>query len=431
MIKRNTLIAINNVRHFYHKGSGGDFLVLDNINLNLYEDEIVCLLGRSGSGKSTLMRSISGLIQPTEGNITMQGQPLLGSREGIAMVFQSFALFPWMSVLENVEIGLQAQNINPAECRRRSLKAIDLIGLDGYEGVYPRELSGGMQQRVGLARALVVKPLLLLMDEPFSALDVLTAEILRADLLDLWIEGQMTIKAILMVTHNIEEAVLMADRILLFGSNPGRIIDEIVVTLPQPRNRLTPEFRALVDDLYEKMTLKDSRSLKKEGLFPGMGIGMALPHISSNVLQGFMETIASNYNGRADLPQLAEVLNMDAGEILKIAETLQLFRFCELESGDVCLTSQGIKCAAESIEERKKIFCDHLQKYVPLAAYIRNVLDTHPDHSASISQFRDKIETYIPSSSAQEALKAVTSWARYAELFMYDEKSEKFFLEEP
>ncbi len=429
MINSNVLVELNNVRHCFRKGSGGDFLVLNNINLKLYEDEITCLLGRSGSGKSTLIRSICGLIQPTEGTITIQGKPLEASRKGIAMVFQSFALFPWMNVLENVAIGLQAHNINSKECRERALSAIDLVGLDGYEGVFPNELSGGMQQRVGLARALVVKPLLLLMDEPFSALDMLTSEILRADLLDIWIEGQMSTKSILMVSHNIEEAVLMADRIVLFGSNPGHIIEEVIVSLSHPRNRLTPEFRALVDDLYEKMTLKNSRNSKKEGFFAGMGIGMALPYISSNILQGFIEAIAANYTGQVDLPQLAEKLNMDAGEILKIAEILQLFRFCELGGGDLHLTQQGKKFAAGTIEERKKIFRDHLEKYVPLAAHILHVLEETEDHSASINQFRDKIENYIPSLSAQEALKAVTSWARYAELFMYDEKSEKFFLE--
>ncbi len=431
MLNRNSLVEISKVRHFYHKGSGGNFLVLDDINLTLYEDEIVCLLGRSGSGKSTLLRSISGLLKPSEGNITIQGMPLLGSSEGIAMVFQSFALFPWLTVLENVEIGLQAQNIKPDECRRRALAAIDLIGLDGFENAYPRELSGGMQQRVGLARALVVKPLLLLMDEPFSALDILTAEILRTDLLDLWIEGQMTIKSILMVTHNIEEAVLMADRILIFGSNPGQIIDEIVVTLPHPRNRLAPDFRALVDVIYDKMISKDSRTPGKTGLFVGMGIGMVLPYTSSNLLQGFMETVASVHKGQADLPQLSVSLNMDDGEILKIAEILQLFRFCELESGDVKLTAKGIKFAGETIDERKKIFREHLQKYVPLAAHIRHVLDERSDHAAPMSQFREEIDNYMPSASAEETLRAVISWARYAELFAYDEQTGKFSLEEP
>lgn len=427
MLNRTPLVEITDVGHSYNKGKGGDFLVLDNINLNLYEDEIVCLLGRSGSGKSTLMRSIAGLIKPTQGTITMQGKPLAQSRDAISMVFQTFSLFPWLTVLENVEIGLKAHNVNPEECQRRSRLAIDLIGLEGYENVYPRELSGGMQQRVGLARALVVKPLLLLMDEPFSALDILTAEILRADLLDLWIEGQMSIKSILMVTHNIEEAVLMADRILIFGAHPGHIMDEIVVTLPHPRNRLAPEFRALVDEMYEKMMTHDKKSLK-EGMFPGMGIGMALPYISSNTLQGFMETMASSFKGKAELSELVDELNIDSRMVFQIAEVLQLFRFCELEMAEVHFTAQGKYFVNETMEERKKIFKAHLQKHIPLAAHILHALESDSDHSVEMSEFQSEIEQHIPVEAAEEALKAVTSWARFAELFMYDEQTKRFFL---
>jgi len=268
------------------------------------------------------------------------------------------------------------------------------------------------------------------MDEPFSALDVLTAEILRMDMLDLWIEGRMTTQSILMVTHNIEEAVLIADRIIILGSNPGHIIDEIPVTLSHPRNRMALDFRNLVDTLYDKMTLKDEKRPGKGGYFPGIGIGMALPHISSNILQGFIETVASNYNGLTDLPQLAMALSMDDEEILKIAETLQLFRFCELDGGDVRLTPKGLKFAAGSIDERKKMFREHLEKYIPLAAHIRHILNESSDHSELIDHFREEIEKHMPEASAEETLKTVTSWARYAELFAFDEQAGKFYLEE-
>lgn len=431
MQKQQVVVQVENLSHSYSKGSGGDFLVLDNINLILYEDEIVCLLGRSGAGKSTLLRTISGLIQPTAGKITMQNTPMTGPRKGLAMVFQNFALFPWLTVLENVELGLEAQHVVLAERHRQALKAIDLIGLDGYESAYPRELSGGMQQRVGLARALVVKPFLLLMDEPFSALDVLTAEILRADLLDLWIEGQMTIKSILMVTHNIEEAVLMADRILLFSSNPGHIIGEIPVSMPQPRNRLSPDFRALVDSIYEKLTATDQKLTGKQEIFSGLGIGMVLPHITTNIMQGFIESLATMYNGKADLPTLSETfhVNEEDGGILRIAETLQLFRFCEVDGADVCLTSKGKEFAAGNIDERKKLFHDHLQTYIPLAARIRSVLDERHDHTASGNRFRDEIEDYMPEESAEATMKTIIAWARYAELFAYNEKTGKLYLE--
>ncbi|HSX20160.1 MAG TPA: nitrate/sulfonate/bicarbonate ABC transporter ATP-binding protein [Gammaproteobacteria bacterium] len=428
---KNPLVEVKNLRHSYPKGSGGDFLVLDNINLSLYEDEIVCLLGRSGSGKSTLLRCMSGLIRPSEGSVTMQNVPLDGPRSGIAMVFQSFALYPWLTVLENVELGLEAQRVAPDESKRRASKAIDLIGLDGSESAYPRELSGGMQQRVGLARALVVKPNLLLMDEPFSALDVLTAEILRADLLDLWIEGQLTIQSIVMVTHSIEEAVFMADRVVLFGANPGRIIDEINITMPQPRNRLSPEFRALVDDIYDKMIEKSILVPSKESRFAGTGIGMVLPYVSTNILQGFIETLFTVYNGSADLPKIAETLVTDGagGEVLIIAETLQLFRFCELDGADVHLTPKGAEFAAGNIDQRKKIFHDHLRAYIPLAARIRSVLEERKDHMAPFSRFRDEIEDYMPDDAAEETMKTVISWARYAELFAYNEQTGKLYIE--
>jgi NitT/TauT family transport system ATP-binding protein len=250
----SALVDVRSLRQIYHKGGASDLLVLDDVSLALRHNEIVALLGRSGCGKSTLLRIIAGLMPPTSGSVTIAGREVNGPAAEVAMVFQTFALFPWLTVLENVEIGLEAQGIAPNLRHKRALGAIDLIGLDGYESAYPKELSGGMRQRVGLARALVVHPKVLLMDEAFSALDVLTAETLRTDLLDLWCEGRMPISSILMVTHNIEEAVLMSDRILVFASNPGHIRAEIKVDLPMPRSRLDPKFRQLVDDIYALMT---------------------------------------------------------------------------------------------------------------------------------------------------------------------------------
>jgi NitT/TauT family transport system ATP-binding protein len=426
---KTPLIEVKDVRHYFNKGSGGEFVVLDNINLTLYEDEIVCLLGRSGAGKSTLLRIISGLIEPSEGTITIQGEPATSKVDDISMVFQHFALFPWLTVLQNVELGLEAQKLNRDELQARALKAIDLIGLDGYEQSYPRELSGGMQQRVGLARALVVKPLVLLMDEPFSALDVLTEEILRADLLDLWIEGQLNIKSILSVTHNIEEALLMADRILIFGSNPGRIISELSINMVQPRNRLAPDFRALVDHIYSIMTTKDENYVQKTGIFPGTGIGMVLPTISTNVLQGFMETLQSVYNGKADLPALSETLGNTDMEIIKIAEVLQLLRLCELTNGDVTVTVKGKTFAEGDIDERKKMFREHLLAYIPLATHIKNVLDDRVDHTAPESRFLDELEDFMPTENANMTLKTIIGWGRYAELFAFNDQTGRLYLE--
>src|SRR5438128_479528 len=247
------LLEVHSIRQAFPKPDGSQLLVLDDLNLELAEGQIVGLLGRSGSGKSTLLRLIAGLARPTGGTITYLGQPVMAPAPGIAMVFQSFALFPWMTVLANVQLGLEALGLPQAEIRRRALAAIDLIGLDGYESAYPRELSGGMRQRVGFARALVAHPNILLMDEPFSALDVLTAETLRTDFLELWREGKLPIKGVILVTHNIKEAALMCDRILVFSTNPGRIVSEINVDLVHPRDRLDPAFRELVERIYVEL----------------------------------------------------------------------------------------------------------------------------------------------------------------------------------
>ena len=427
---RNALVSVEHVRHFYKRGASSNLLVLEDVDLTMYDNEIVALLGRSGSGKSTLLRIVSGLMPPSSGEISIDGQRVNGPADGLAMVFQTFALFPWLTVQENVELGLEAQGVAPEERRKRALAAIDLIGLDGFETAYPKELSGGMRQRVGLARALVVNPKLLLMDEPFSALDVLTAETLRTDLLDLWCEGRMPIRGILLVTHNIEEAVLMSDRILVFSSNPGRVIAEIRVTLPQPRNRVDPAFRALVDDIYARMTAKAAPA--REGLFPGTGISMSLPHVSTNTLAGLIETLAEPpFNGRADLPLLAERVQMEVDELFHAAETLQLLRFAELAEGDIQLNEAGRRFANTGTDERKAQFAQHLVTYVPLAAHIKHILEERPSHRASIIRFQDELEDSMPEEDAEMTLHTVINWARYAEVLAFDGESGMVSLDNP
>jgi NitT/TauT family transport system ATP-binding protein len=425
------LVEVKNVRHLYGKPSDGDLLVLDDVNLSLAGHEIVGLLGRSGSGKSTLLRSIAGLISPTAGEIDFATNPDRGGPVTVSMVFQSFALFPWLTVQKNVELGLEAKRV-PAEVRRqRALAAIDLIGLDGFENAYPKELSGGMRQRVGLARALVVDPDILLMDEPFSALDVLTAETLRTDLLDLWCEGRMQIKSILIVTHNIEEAVLMCDRILVFSSNPGRIISEIKVDLPQPRNRQDPRFRKLVDEIYTRMTQRGAAETRRsDGLFPGVGIGMLLPQVSTNTLAGLMEAVAAEpFKGRADLPELAQTLHYEADELFPVGETLQLMRFAELEGGDIRLTSAAKRYVDADVDARKQLFRQHLLNYVPLAGYVHRELEKDPSHEIPGRRIRDELEELMSPDYAEETIRSLVTWARYAEAFAYDEDSDLFFLE--
>jgi len=428
--RSSVLIDLRNVCRSFPTGSGEDLLVLEKVDLTIRAGEMVGLLGRSGSGKSTLLRIIAGLIAPSSGEAECRGEAIKGPPNGVAMVFQSFALFPWLTVLQNVELGLEALGIDDAERRTRALAAIDLIGLDGFESAYPKELSGGMRQRVGFARALVVHPDLLLMDEPFSALDVLTAETLRTDLIDLWIEGRLPIKSILMVTHNIEEAVLMCDRILVFSSNPGRVAAEYKVDLPHPRNRLDPAFRQLVDTLYARMTLREATTLPTG--IQGFGVGMVLDHVSSNVLSGLIETLAGPpYNGHADLPVLAGQLQLEADEILHLGESLQLLRFAQLSEGDLMLTDAGKRFAILETDARKKLFAEHSLNYVPVMGLIKRVLDERPSHVAPAARFRNELEDYMSEEYADETLRTIVSWARYGELFAYDEQSETFSLENP
>ncbi|WP_297495132.1 AAA-associated domain-containing protein [Acidocella sp.] len=425
------LVTIRNCRQAYHKEASADLVVLDDVDLTLNEGEIVALLGRSGSGKSTLLRIVAGLLKPTSGEVKWRGKDLKGPAEGVAMVFQSFALFPWLTVQENVQIGLEALGVGRDDREERSEEAIDLIGLGGYDTAYPKELSGGMRQRVGLARALVVHPDLLLMDEPFSALDVLTAETLRTDLIDLWMEGKLPVKSILIVTHNIEEAVLLADRILVFSSNPGRVAHELKIPFPHPRNRFDPAFRKKVDDIYGIMTRRAAAAVQAPAATPPTGFATPLHPVSTNLMSGLLETLsAPPYDGRADLPALAAALQFEVDELLPLGETLQLLGFALLEEGDLILTDMGRKFADAETEDRKKIFGDALRAHVPLINAIRAVIDQRGNHRASSLRFLDELEDHMSPEYATETLRAVISWGRYAEIFEYDEEAQQFGLEE-
>ncbi len=428
-IERKEILSVRNVRRGFDKSSG-ELLVLEDVNLCLKEGEIVGLLGRSGSGKSTLLRIIAGLIRASAGDVIYNGAPVNGPAPGVAMVFQTFALFPWLTVLQNVEAGLRALGVPAAEMRKRALAAIDLIGLDGFESAYPRELSGGMRQRVGFARALVVNPNILLMDEPFSALDVLTAETLRTDLLDLWTDHKLPIKSILLVTHNIEEAVFMCDRILVFSSNPGRVAAEIKVIFPHPRNRLDPAFRQLVDDIYAKMTARQGADLKEK--VSGLELTSWIPRVSTNLMAGLLETlVAAPYEGRADLPVLAQSLQLEVDELFPVAEVLHFLGLAELHSGDIQVLPVGRVFAEAGTEHRKRIFAEHFLRNIPLAAHIRKVLDERPGHRAPRVRFEQELEDRLSDKAAEETIDTVINWGRYGEVFSYDDKSEIFSLDNP
>ncbi|HYM04534.1 MAG TPA: nitrate/sulfonate/bicarbonate ABC transporter ATP-binding protein [Stellaceae bacterium] len=427
------LISAEKVCKTYQTSDAPGRLVLDHVDFSLHEGEIVAILGKSGSGKSTFLRVLAGLTPPTEGHVAYRGHAVNGPAYGIAMVFQTFALFPWLTVLGNVELGLEAQGVPRAERRQRALQAIDLIGLDGFESAYPKELSGGMRQRVGFARALVVNPDVLLLDEPFSALDVLTAETLSGDLMDLWVERRVPTKGIILVSHNIEEAVSIADRIVVFGSDPGCIRAEIPVILPRPRDVTSQSFRQIVDEVYALLTTVPGREPGKRGQrAEPVGIGYRLPRASIQAAVGLLDAVcASPYSGRADLPHLVESEHIDDDALFVLIEALQLLGFAQVGGGDIWATPIGRGFAEAEMQERKRIFAEQLRRNIPLAAHIRKVLDERPGHSAPEGRFLAELEDHLSEEEAAEVLETIINWGRYAELFAYDYDRGVLSLENP
>ncbi|HXE27278.1 MAG TPA: nitrate/sulfonate/bicarbonate ABC transporter ATP-binding protein, partial [Stellaceae bacterium] len=362
---------------------------------------------------------------------TYRGQPVYGPAHGIAMVFQSFALFPWLTVLGNVELGLEAQGMPRDERRQRAIAAIDLIGLDGFESAYPKELSGGMRQRVGFARALVVNPDVLLLDEPFSALDVLTAETLRSDIMDLWLERRVPTKGILFVSHNIEEAVDIADRIIIFGSDPGCIRAEIPVPLTRPRDWAAPAFRRIVDEVYTLLTTVPGREGGRRRA-DTLSMQYRLPDASIQQLVGLLDLlVAEPFNGRADLPHLAESEHITTDDLVVMLEALQLMGFAQVGGGDIDVTPIGRAFAEADLQGRKQIFADALMRNIGFIAHIRRVLDERPGHAAPEGRFLGELEDHLSEEEAQRVLETVINWGRYAELFAYDYDRGVLSLENP
>lgn len=425
------LIQVENVTKTLTPPGRGAITVLKEVSLTVHEGEIVAVLGKSGCGKSTLLRIACGLTRATHGRVLYRGRPVNGPAQGVSLVFQSFALFPWLNTLQNVELGLEAQGVSPEERRRRSLAAIDMIGLDGFESAYPKELSGGMRQRVGFARALVVNPDVLLMDEAFSALDVPTAEALRNDLLDLWIEHLIPTRAILMVSHSIEEALLFADRVVVFDSNPGRVKAEVQVPLRHPRDREAPAFRVMVDRIYDIMTAAPSRGgapLAPEWI----GIAHRLPSVAVGRIAGALEELnRPEHGGKMDLAGLSEAMQMEMDGLLPIVEALELLDFARASGAEVSLTPHGQAFIESDIQRRKLIFAEHLLKRVPLASHIRRVLDERPSLRAPESRFLRELEDYLTEEEARRVLRVMIEWGRYAELLAYDSNSGHFSLENP
>jgi len=413
------LLVIENLGKTYPRPeSGGSFTVLDDVNLTILPGEIVALLGRSGSGKSTLLRSVAGLIKPSKGAVYSGGKLVKAPNPDVAMVFQSFALLPWLTVIENVEVGLEFQQLDRKQVRKRSLEALRLVGLDGFESAYPRELSGGMQQRVGFARAFVVRPRVLLLDEPFSALDVLTAENLRGEIGDLWEAGNFPAESVVLVTHNIEEAIMLADRVVVMSSNPGRIRGEIRIKLMRPRLRSGNAFRAMADHIYTIMTNPDTK-IGPVRIGPTRIEAEPLPHARPGAISGLLEMI-EEYGGTDDVAVISQKLRIEADDLLPILDAAVLLGFAVVSHGDATLTDTGREFADAEVEEARTIFREQVLERAPLVRTMFEALKQSKNGTLRDDFFIDILDESFSEDEAREQFDTAVNWGRYADLFEYD-----------
>ena len=397
------------------------FVAVSDVSLTLRPGEFTCLLGPSGCGKSTLLRIITGLNRATSGTVLYRGQPIKGVNPHATIVFQTFALYPWLTVKDNVQVALKARGVQPAIRSERALKLIDTVGLDGFESAYPRELSGGMRQKVGFARAMAVEPELLCLDEPFSALDVLSAEALRGELMELWLTKAIPTKAILMVTHNIEEAVLMADRIIVMSKDPGRIVTEFNVMLHHPRQRKDTAFQAEVDKVYAAVAGKTAEGIEGELQ------QKKLPHARLNALAGLLEKL-SNEGGRCELPKLSTALILELDDLLPLVEAGELLGLAVLEDGALVLTPLGQTYAEASILARKELLAGRVLR-LPLISWIYDTLQRDDTRSTAHSYFLDKLQREF-GDNAEDQLDTAIRWGRHAELFAYNDDTGELYLED-
>jgi len=428
------IIRAQAVEKFYVQPDGNRIEVIAPVDLDVEPGKIVTLLGPSGCGKSTLLRILTGLSKPSSGEVLWHGRPITSQNAGVAIVFQSFALFPWLTVLDNVEAPLEARGVPALERHKRALRILDTVGLDGFESAYPKELSGGMKQRVGFARALVVEPEVLFMDEPFSALDVLTAENLRNELLELWLSKKMPTNAIFIVTHNIEEAVLLADRVIVLGRNPAWVRADFPVELPHPRDRKSPRFVELVDYIYKIMTQPQlavampgaAAALEK----PARQKYQMIPHARVGGIAGLLELLQDR-GGKEYLHRLAEVLSMDAEDLLPIIEGAVLLGFATLKEGDVQITAEGARFAEADILSRKILFRQAALNHVVILQQIDRVLHAKADHSIPEEFFYDILDEHFSEDEVQRQFETAMNWGRYAEIFDFDRASHRLVLAEP
>ena len=428
------IIEARQLEKHYPQADGSRIQVIAPINLAIYPGQIIALLGASGCGKSTLMRMLTGLSPSTGGAVYWHGQPVNGRFPNVSIVFQSFALFPWLTVLENVEAPLEARGFPAMERHKRALRILDAVGLDGFESAYPKELSGGMKQRVGVARALVVEPEVLFMDEPFSALDVLTAETLRGELLELWLDHKIPTRAMFIVTHNIEEAVVLADRIIVLGRNPAHIHADFAVAIPHPRDRKSLEFLELVDSIYRVLTGTDHKdaSAPPRTYVPGVAPkskAVMLPHTRPGGMAGLLEILVDR-GGRVDLHRLSEELSMDLESLLPTIDTAVLLGLLRVEEGDAIITPEGYGFAQADIQTRKAIFRKAALANVPLLRQMEQALKAKSNRTLSEDFFRDLLDEHFSTEESRRQLETAIQWGRYAEIFDYDSESGKLTLTE-
>jgi NitT/TauT family transport system ATP-binding protein len=422
------LVELRHVSQMYGAGTHR-FIALQDVNLRILEGEFVALLGPSGCGKSTLMRIITGLQQPTEGQGLYRGQPVQGVNPHTTIVFQTFALFPWLTVQQNVEVALKAHGVAPAQRGRRAVDLLDKVGLDGFETAFPRELSGGMRQKVGFARALAVEPELLCLDEPFSALDVLSAESLRGELLELWTSGALPTKAILMVTHNIEEATWLADRIVVMDKGPGRVVAEVKVNLLHPRQRKAPPFLEVMDQVYAMLAGQTQPEHVEMGTAPGeAGQTRALPHIAISDLAGLLEHVHEAPSYHVDIYKLATELKVDLDALLRLTETAELLGFATVAQGDITLTPLGETFAEASILARKEIFATRIRR-LPMFKWLLAMLRVADKHQLEKDVISTALELDFTPDEATRQVEVAINWGRYAELLAYDDTSATLYLE--
>ena len=422
------LLKLEHVNQAYGAGLRR-FTAVEDVNLTLSAGEFVALLGPSGCGKSTLLRIIAGLQAPSQGKVSYHGQPLQGVNPYASIVFQTFALFPWLSVIENVELALKVKGVGLQQRARQAEDLLDRVGLDGFESAYPRELSGGMRQKVGFARAMAVEPELLCLDEPFSALDVLSAESLRGELLELWTEGKIPTKAILMVSHNIEEAIFMADRIVVMDKEPGRIVAEHKVDLPHPRQRKSPEFQAHVDQVYAILAGQTRTEKEELGSAPGeAGRTRRLPEIAISDLTGLLENIAESDQPKHDIYVLEVELGVDPDNLLRLAETAELLGFAVIAKGDIEVTPLGQTFAEASILARKEIFAGRARR-LPMMRWLLSMLRAADKQQLKRDVIKTALSLEFPPEEAQAQIETLIHWGRYGELLAYDDDAETIFLE--